>query len=275
MDSPADGDELARVVPLRRRDREPTATPTARGVLPRERAPFDPEIELLDIPSGHRMPRGTALQTARSALRTRRPPRPRDQAGSTRAPRYSPALLLVGVGVAGLVTVALLGLLISTPRPPATHVESLGGRVSAGALEPPKPEVLSASANPLGAGSNARITKTRQTVALRPHHARLDRSRARPTHARSGVRDPGLKGDQSVVVASYKPETSVASSGTAAPDTHRPVITTSTPAPASTSTPQPSPSAARATSSSGSASTANRPDFGQQGLLGPGSSPDS
>ena len=51
MDPPADGDELARVVPLRRRDRELTAAPGARGSLPRERAPFDPEIEPGDIPS--------------------------------------------------------------------------------------------------------------------------------------------------------------------------------------------------------------------------------
>ena len=50
MDSPTDGDELARVVPLRRRDRELTATPAARGSLPRERAPFDPEIEPGDTP---------------------------------------------------------------------------------------------------------------------------------------------------------------------------------------------------------------------------------
>ena len=51
MDSPTDGDELARVVPLRRRDRELTATPAARGSLPRERAPFDPEIEPGDTPT--------------------------------------------------------------------------------------------------------------------------------------------------------------------------------------------------------------------------------
>ena len=58
MDSPADGDELARVVPLRRRDRELTAAPGARGTLPRERAPFDPEIEPFDTPSGNAARKG-------------------------------------------------------------------------------------------------------------------------------------------------------------------------------------------------------------------------
>jgi hypothetical protein len=277
MDSPADGDELARVVPLRRRDRELTATPTARGVLPRERAPFDPEIELLDIPSGHRLPRGTAIRLTRSALRSRRVPPPPDQAPGTRTRRHSPALILTGAGVAGLVTVALLALLssvlTSSPRSPGTPVESLGGRLSAGAFEPPKPEVLSASANPLRAGGDARVTNKTRAVALRPHRARPDPSRARPTHTRSDTQHPASKGNQSVVVASYTPQTSSASSGNAAPDTPSPVTTTSTPPPASTSTSQTSTSTARATSSSGSAT--NRPAFGEQGLLGPGSSPDS
>ena len=61
MDSPVDGDELARVVPLRRRDRELNAAPGARGSLPRERAPFDPEIEPGDTPQTARCPTcGTA-----------------------------------------------------------------------------------------------------------------------------------------------------------------------------------------------------------------------
>ena len=273
MDSPADGDELARVVPLRRRNRELTATPTARGTLPRERAPFDPELELLDIPSGHRMPRGTAIRLARSALQSRRAPRPRDRASGSRARRHSPVLILTGAVVAGLAMVALLGFLISAPGPPATPVESLGGRVTAGAFAPPKPEVLSASANPLGTGSDARVTKTARTVSLRPRRARPDRSRARPTRTRSGTPNLASKSNRSVVVASYTPETSAADSRTAAPGTQSPAITTSTPPPTSTSTPQPSTSTARATSSSGSSS--NRPAFGEQGLLGPGSSPDS
>ena len=78
MDSPADGDELARVVPLRRRDRELTAAPGARGTLPRERAPFDPEIEAYETPSGDSRPQGMALRAAHAALRRRRIPGPHD-----------------------------------------------------------------------------------------------------------------------------------------------------------------------------------------------------
>ena len=277
MDSPADGDELARVVPLRRRDRELTATPTARGMLPRERAPFDPEIDPFHIPSGHRMPRGTALQAARSALRSRRLPRRRDHAASTRPGRYSPALLLTGAGVAGLATIALLALLTSllasSPRSPAAHVESLGSRVTARALEPPKSGVLSANADPLGSRSDAPVTNNERTLAVRPHHARAARTRARPARTPSDSRNPASKGNQSMVVASYTPATSAASTHNAAPETQSPVITTSARSPASTSTPQQSTSTARATSSSGS--TTHRPAFGEQGLLGPGSSPDS
>jgi hypothetical protein len=277
MDSPADGDELARVVPLRRRDPELTATPTARGALPRERAPFDPEIDAFHIPTGHRMPRGTAIRVARSALWSRRVPRPRDQATGGTARRYSPAVLLTGAGVAGIAAVALLALLssipTSSPSSAPTQVESLGGRVAFGALEPAKPDVLSASANPLGGGRDARVTRTTRGVALQPHRARPGQSRPRVTHTRSDTRNAGPKGNQSVVVASYKPETSAAISGNAASETRSREITSSTTPPSSKSTPQPSTSAARATSSSGS--TAHRPAFGEQGLLGPGSSPDS
>ena len=72
MDSPTDGDELARVVPLRRRDRELTATPAARGSLPRERAPFDPEIEPGDTPTTRILRRRTcaAPQALRNPLAT-------------------------------------------------------------------------------------------------------------------------------------------------------------------------------------------------------------
>ena len=110
-----------------------------------------------------------------------------------------PVLILTGAVVAGLAMVALLGFLISTPGPPATPVESLGGRVTAGAFAPPKPEVLSASANPLGTGSDARVTKTARTVSLRPRRTRPDRSRARThshplRHAESGIKEQPVCG---------------------------------------------------------------------------------
>ena len=276
MDSPADGDELARVVPLRRRDRELTATPTARGTLPRERAPFDPEIDALHIPPGHRTPPGSAIRVVRSAFRSRRPQRPRDQAADTSTRRDSAALLLTGGGVAGLVIVAVLALLISvlsSSSPPPTQVGTPAGRVTAAALEPAKPEVLSASANPLGTASDTRVAKDARTGAPRPHRARSGPSRGRPTRPRSDIRNPGSKSDHSVVAASYTPGTSAAGNHNPAPETQSPPITISSPSPASTSTPQSSTSTARATSSSGSAT--HRPAFGEQGLLGPGSSPDS
>jgi hypothetical protein len=276
MDSPADGDELARVVPLRRRDRELTATPIARGTLPRERAPFDPELDAFDIPSGHRLPRGSAIRVVRFAFRSRRGQLPRDQAAGTRVRHHSPTLLRTGAGVAGLATVAALALLssiLSSSSSPATQVGSLGGRVTAGALEPPETDVLSASGNPFGGGSDTRVAKDARALAPSPDRARPGRRRARVTHTHSGMRSPGSKGDQSVVVAAYTPGTSAASTHNAAAETQSPPITISSPSPVSTSAPRQSTSTARATSSSGS--TTHRPAFGEQGLLGPGSSPDS
>src|SRR5271154_2678651 len=100
MDPPADGDELARVVPLRRRDRDHAAAPGARGTLPRERAPFDPEIEPLDTHS--RPARRVTLHSTHSALRLRRAPgpRPHTRAGGSRRPPG--ILLLTGAGGVGL-----------------------------------------------------------------------------------------------------------------------------------------------------------------------------
>ena len=49
MDPPTDGEDVARVIPLRRRDRDLNAAPPVREPLPRERAAFDPELEPGDV----------------------------------------------------------------------------------------------------------------------------------------------------------------------------------------------------------------------------------
>ena len=151
MDPPADGDELARVVPLRRRDRDHAAAPGARGTLPRERAPFDPEIEPPDSPLGPR-PRGVALHSTRSALRLRRARGPRDRTRAVGSRRVSRTMLLTaagGVGLAAVAALALLGsILTSSPSSPAATFGSLGGPVAAGALEPTTLGLLSTAANP-------------------------------------------------------------------------------------------------------------------------------
>ena len=271
MDPPADGDELARVVPLRRRDRDHAAAPGARGTLPRERAPFDPEIEPPDTPS--HAAAGAALHSTHSALRLRRAPGPRDhtRAGGSRRP--SRILLLTGAGGVGLATVAALALLGSilnpSPRSPAARVRS---RATAGVLEPNKSGVLSASANPF----NVRLdttAKTGRTLALRLHRALSRPSRKRSAHARSPSHASATTNHQSAVAASYTPDTSGTSSHNGTADTQEPQITTSTPSPVQTARPQQSTSVAQPASTS--APTINRPDFGEQGLLGPGSSPDS
>lgn len=274
MDSPADGDELARVVPLRRRDRELTAAPGARGTLPRERAPFDPEIEPYETPSGNSRPQGMALHAAHAALRRRRIPGPHDGRRADTPRRHSTVMLLTGIAGAGLATVAALLLLsILNPSTRSLKVGSVGGRVTAGALEPTTPGVLSASANPFGGRGNAATPKTRQAVALRAHHAHPKPARTRSTRTPSAARTQATQSHQSAVVASYTHGSSASSGGDAAPDTQSLAITNSTPAPVSASTPEQSTSPSQPRASS--ASSTNRPAFGEQGLLGPGSSPDS
>ena len=275
MDSPVDGDELARVVPLRRRDRELNAAPCARGSLPRERAPFDPEIEPGDIPTRPRLPRPIVRHVIRAPLRSRRVPMRPGETRAAASRRHSLAVLLTGAAVAGLAAVAALALLVSIlnqPAPPP-RVGSLGRSAAAGALEPNKTGVLSASSNPLGVTRNAAARKAGAKVAVRPHRARVKSTRPRPTHNRGGGSRTLSINHQSAVVASYTPGTSATSSRAAAPDTESPATTNPTPSPVSASTPQQSTSPSRTSSSSGS--TSNRPVFGEQGVLGPGSSPDS
>jgi hypothetical protein len=276
MDSPADGDELARVVPLRRRDRELTAAPGARGSLPRERAPFDPEIEPGEIPSRPRLPRTVARHVTRFPLRSPRVPRRLDETRAAASQRYSPTVVLTGAAGAGLAAVAVLALLASilnqsSPVPPP-GVGSLGRSAAAGALAPNKTGVLSASSNPLGVTGHAAARKAGAKGAIRPHRARLKSTRPRATHNRGGGRTLSIN-HQSALVASYTPATSATSSRAATPDTQSPATTNSTPPPVSASTPQQSTSPSRTSSSSGSST--NRPVFGEQGVLGPGSSPDS
>ena len=274
MDPPADGDELARVVPLRRRDRDHAAAPGARGTLPRERAPFDPEIEPFDSPLGPGG--GVALHSTRSALRLRRARGPRDRTRAVGSRRVSRTMLLTaagGVGLAAVAALALLGsILTSSPSSPATTLGSLGGPVAAGALEPTTLGLLSTAANPFDVRLDA-AAHTGPRDAVRAHHAPPKPNRKPSAPTRSHTRASTTTTDRSAVVASNRPGTSATSTHTVTTDTRAPEITNPTPPPVETSTPQQSTSGARPASSS--ASTINRPDFGELGLLGPGSSPDS
>jgi hypothetical protein len=274
MDPPADGDELARVVPLRRRDRDHAAAPGARGTLPRERAPFDPEIEPLDPPSY--AAGGAALHSPHSALRFRRAPGPRDQTRTGGSRRLSRTMLLTGAGGVGLAAVAALALLgsilNSPPSSPALTLGSLGGPVAAGALAPTTLGLLWTAANPFDVRRDA-AAHTGPRDALRAHRALPKPSRKRSARTHSNTRASTTATDRSAVVASYRPGTSETSTENATTGTRAPEVTAPTPPPVQTSTPQQSTSGARPASSSASAT--NRPDFGEQGLLGPGSSPDS
>ena len=274
MDSPADGDELARVVPLRRRDRELTAAPGARGTLPRERAPFDPEIEPYETPSGNSRPQGMALHAAHAALRRRRIPGPHDGRRADTPRRHSTVMLLTGIAGAGLATVAALLLLVD-PQP--VHAFAPGrvrrrsrdcGRARAhhtrcalGQRQPIRRERQRRHPEDPTGGRAPRPSRTSEAGpdSVDPHP--LGSSDA-------GNAEPSVRGRRLVHAGS-----SASSGGDAAPDTRSLAITNSTPAPVSASTPEQSTSPSQPRASS--ASSTNRPAFGEQGLLGPGSSPDS
>jgi hypothetical protein len=276
MDSPADGDELARVVPLRRRDRELITAPAARGSLPRERAPFDPEIEAGDLAPPTADPwRAAAARLSRSPLRFGRGPSSQDDARAVASWRPSRSLLLAAAG-AGLATIAVFALAVfilnpSTPTPPA-HVGSSGRGAAAGALAAVETSLLWGSSSPFGVIGHSAAQEAAASRAMRPR--RGGTKSTKPTSSRSHARGRALSiNHQPVVVASYSPATSTTASRAGAAGTQHSVVTTSTQHSVSVSTGQRASSPS--TPSSGSGSSSNRPAFGDQGLLGPGSSPDS
>jgi hypothetical protein len=272
MDAPADGDELARVVPLRRRDRELTATPGARGMdrtLPRERAPFDPEIEPSEVLSAPRLPGRVSVRAACSALGARKPPRPQSDRAAARSWRYPSAVLLTGAAGAALAAVVALAVLASSlNQSPLTSAATVGVPVSAAALEPTKPGVLSARADPFGRIDEAAAPKARPTPAVHAHHLS-----PKPTARRTLARSPTTTTNRSAVVGAHAHKSPTTSSPGGLPDNQAPATTHSTAQPIAASTPHQSTSPTRPRSSA--ASVGKRPAFGNQGLLGPGSSPDS
>jgi hypothetical protein len=67
---PPGDDDVAPVIPLRQRQNQPSAPPTPRKPLPRERAAFDPELEPADVALRRRgSPRAALGRVSRAAAR--------------------------------------------------------------------------------------------------------------------------------------------------------------------------------------------------------------
>ena len=170
MDSPADGDELAPVVPLRRRTGNSPRHQTRAAPCPENAPPFDPELEPDNTPSDNSPPPGIALRASHFALRWRQPARTQKRSPAATSRQYPTALLLTGLAGALLATVAAVMLVsILNPSARSSNLGSLGGRVSAGALEPTKLRVLSASANPFGRRGDAATREATRTAAADAH----------------------------------------------------------------------------------------------------------
>jgi hypothetical protein len=165
---PPGDDDVAPVIPLRQRHSEPSEPSTPRKPLPRERAPFDPELEPGDV-----------------ALRRRRPPRAtlgrvRQATGRLHLrPRLTVALL-AAIATAGIAAAGILG-----PQP----FTSPGARHTS--TTAPHPTTAGVQAQMAEASADrSRYLLTRRAAATHrapPKHHR-GRTRATTRRARTAAR---------------------------------------------------------------------------------------
>ena len=107
-------DDVAPVIPLRQRHRDPVDASTSRKLLPRERAAFDPELEPADVVLRRRRRPRAALRQIRQA--------------SARPLRRAMAATALALAVAGGATAAISDLgSTSSPRRPHVAATSITG----------------------------------------------------------------------------------------------------------------------------------------------------
>ena len=190
--------------------------------------------------------RGTVSWVARSLVATRRP----RLAGVRRA---RPVALTLAAAAITLATV------IITQSEPTRSPVAKGVRTasSLGALTPYESGFVGAAASPFG---QRRSGREHASKAPRRAPARRARNRPRTRPARKAV----------AVTARYTPPAAAPPSSTAASDTPSYAGSSSTAAPT-----QPATSAGGGGATSSASSTPSRPAFGQNGILGPGHSPNS
>ena len=150
---PPGDDHVAPVIPLRHRQTEPSGAPTGGKLLPRERAAFDPELELGDV-----------------ALRRRRWPRAalvRAPGATTRRPRFpATAAVLAAAMTAAVIAAGVLG----------SHVFTLPGARRPATVAHPPSQVVESQLTDANA-DRSRHWLTSGTAAT--HRARVQHHRAR------------------------------------------------------------------------------------------------
>jgi hypothetical protein len=161
VEPPTDGEDVAPVIPLRRREGDPADTGVSRGLLPQESAPFDPEFELAPVKLRRRLHRRVGARLA-AAL-----------AGSRRlGPRSTAPLMIVtgSVVVIGVGSALVIGALTSRRPGPGSRQE---GNVSAAQLAPPNKPTVERRA-PVAAEAPKSSTAPSAT-SRRPRQAKTER----------------------------------------------------------------------------------------------------
>src|SRR5690349_7121966 len=105
MGPPTDGEDVARVIPLRRRASDGRPVASVRESLPREHAPFDPEIELGEIVLKRR--RRRRLMARLSEVARRRAPRWRLR--RSRTPLADPRVVAIAAVSVAILSAAAVG----------------------------------------------------------------------------------------------------------------------------------------------------------------------
>lgn len=237
LDPPSDGDHVAPVVPLRRRQPPLAVIRGVRRALPRERAPFDPEIipddGLLEAERSGRLA-GSVVALRASVARVRAAALP-SRLGAGEARRGAVAVALVA---AVIVTGALVGRAALSSRPgPVTSASTLHG----------------ADVGTLIAGAFAAIDRS---VAVAVEHVRVE---IRPAARASRVRARGGRASNANHASSHV---------SGSPPSGVPTSSSPSAANQSQST-QPTES----TRSSASSSSSGAGPTGPGSLIGPGTTP--
>jgi len=186
---PPGDDHVAPVIPLRHRQTEPAGAPTGGKLLPRERAAFDPELELEDdaLPR-RRWPRAALVRVPRATTRLHiRPHFP------------ATAAVLAAVTAAAVIAAGVLGSQVFT---------SPGARRPATVAQHPPTQVVQSQL------TDANADRSRHWLASRTaatHRARVQHHRARTrATTRHSARSPHQGG-------SAAPTTTAAADGVATP----------------------------------------------------------
>lgn len=249
MDPPTDGDDVARVVPLRRRDGDLKVVPPVRDSLPRERAAFDPEIEPGDVILKRRLRRRLIAQLGELA----RPPL------SPRLPR--PAICLPGPRAAVLGAVLVLAGVAAVAVIEASQSTKSSPR--AGGLAKGEHRAQVSKVQPKAVAKHVAETRPRSQKHHRPTVHRHTRTQASANHlaTRSTSASESNARPAETTASTYSSGSGQsASTDTSSSPPHY------TPAP----TPTYTPSSRSGQAASGSRST---PAYGPSGALAPGSSP--